>query len=90
MAFFYNYFQKQANADVLQMQVLLEILQYSQESIRVGVFLIKSLFNNYFYFNLAPKETSTQVIPVEIAKFLQLFLWNTSGDYFCQLVKVTV
>ena len=50
---------------------------------------LESLFNK-LYFNLVPKETSMQVIPVKIAKFLQTpFLWNTSGGYFCHLDEVT-
>ena len=40
-------------------------------------------------FQSHPKETSTQVIPMKIAKFLQIdFLWNTYGGCFFQFDKV--
>ena len=44
------------------------------------------------YFNLVPKETSTQVLPCEYCKnfYEQLFLYNTSDGCFCQFDKVTV
>ena len=78
--FFFIIF-KTAICKCFSKQVLWEILQYSQENICV----------NKLYFNLAPKETSTQLIPVEIAKVLRTtFLWNTSSGCFCQFDKVPV
>ena len=60
-------------------QVLLEILQYSQENICVGVSFWWS-WRPYvlsLYFNLVTKEASTQVVSLNIAKFLRTaFLLN--------------
>ena len=73
-------------------QVLLEILQYSEENMCWNLFLLSCRpCGLELYFNQVPKETSTQVISVKIAKFSRTaFLWNTSGGWFCQFDKVTV
>ena len=73
-------------------QVLLEILQYSQENMCWNLFLLSCRpCGLELYFNVVPKETSTQVISVKIAKFSwTAFLWNTSGGWLCQFDKVTV
>ena len=57
-----------------------------------SLFLIKLQAGLQLYFNLVPKETWTQVIPVKIAKFLRaaFSFWNTSGGCFCQFDNLTV
>ena len=74
--------------------VLLKILQYSQENIRVGVSFQYSSrpYGQQLYFILVPKETSTQVIPEKIVEFFKTaFLWNTSGGCFwqCRFLSTT-
>ena len=88
--FFYYYFQKQLYANVFQ-DVIRNVAIFTRKHLCCSLFLIKLQAGLKFYFNLDPKESSTQVIPVKIAKFLQTaFLLNTSGGCFCQFDKVTV
>ena len=88
---FYYYFQKESHADVLQNRCY-----YKFCNIHKKTYVLESLFNKVAgptacnFISTSSQETSTQVIPVIISKYLwKVFLWNTCGC-FCQLDKVTV
>ena len=68
--FFYYYFQKQLYADVLQNRCYKKFCNIHRKT-SVLEPLFNMLWGLKLYLSLVHKETSTQVIPVKIAKFLR-------------------